>query len=50
MSRPRRLPPRPTGTEVGDLTAGIDEAVFDLRALLEWADRDADVPDEPPEV
>ncbi|MBK9476700.1 MAG: non-homologous end-joining DNA ligase [Tetrasphaera sp.] len=27
--------------EVGDLTAGIDEAVFDLRPLLDWADRDA---------
>ncbi|GAA4761353.1 non-homologous end-joining DNA ligase [Actinomycetospora chibensis] len=37
-------------TEVGDLTAGIDESVFDLRALLEWAERDGGVPDEPPEV
>ena len=27
--------------ELGDLTAGIDEAVFDLRPLLDWADRDA---------
>lgn len=36
--------------EVGDLTAGIDESVFDLRALLEWAERDGGVPDEPPEV
>jgi DNA ligase D len=36
--------------EVGDLTAGIDESVFDLRALLEWAERDDGVPDEPPEV
>lgn len=36
--------------EVGDLTAGIDESVFDLRALLEWAERDEGVPDEPPEV
>jgi DNA ligase D len=26
--------------EVGDLHAGIDEAVFDLRPLLAWADRD----------
>jgi DNA primase len=26
--------------EVGDLTDGIDEAVCDLAALLEWADRD----------
>lgn len=36
--------------EVGDLHAGIDDAVFDLRALLERADRDDGVPDEPPEV
>jgi DNA ligase D len=26
--------------ELGDLHAGIDEAVFDLQPLLEWADRD----------
>ncbi len=26
--------------EVGDLHAGIDDAVFDLEPLLEWADRD----------
>jgi DNA ligase D-like protein (predicted polymerase) len=26
--------------ELGDLHAGIDDAVFDLRRLLEWADRD----------
>ena len=26
--------------DLGDLHAGIDEAVFDLWALLEWADRD----------
>ncbi len=26
--------------ELGDLHAGIDEAVFDIGALLEWADRD----------
>ncbi len=34
--------------ELGDLHAGIDEAVFDLSPLLEWAERDsADVPDVP---
>lgn len=27
--------------ELGDLHAGIDEAVFDIAPLLEWADRDA---------
>jgi DNA ligase D len=33
----------------GDLHAGIDEAVFSLAPLLEWADRDAlDVPDDEP--
>jgi DNA primase len=26
--------------ELGDLHAGIDEAVFDIAPLLEWADRD----------
>ena len=26
--------------ELGDLHAGIDEAVFAIDALLEWADRD----------
>ena len=26
--------------EIGDLHAGIDDAVFDLAPLLEWADRD----------
>ena len=26
--------------ELGDLHAGIDDAVFDLAPLLEWADRD----------
>jgi DNA ligase D len=32
--------------ELGDLHAGIDEAVFDLAPLLEWADRDGlDAPD-----
>ena len=25
---------------LGDLMAGIDDAVFDLAPLLEWADRD----------
>ena len=25
---------------LGDLHAGIDDAVFSLEALLEWADRD----------
>ena len=37
--------------EIGDLHAGIDEAVFDISPLLEWADRDerdgADTPPEP---
>lgn len=33
--------------EVGDLHAGIDQAVFSLEPLLEWADRDgATVPEE----
>jgi DNA ligase D len=40
--------------ELGDLHAGIDEAVFSLDTLLEWAERDersgADDPGEPPEV
>ena len=32
---------------LGDLHAGIDEAVFELDPLLEWADRDAvEVPEE----
>jgi DNA ligase D-like protein (predicted polymerase) len=32
---------------LGDLHAGIDEAVFELDPLIEWADRDAvEVPDE----
>jgi DNA ligase D-like protein (predicted polymerase) len=32
--------------EVGDLHASIDSEVFDLRPLLEWADRDGqDIPD-----
>ena len=32
------MPPR--FAELGDLHAGIDDAVFDLAPLLEWADRD----------
>ncbi|MFI6310605.1 non-homologous end-joining DNA ligase [Nocardia fusca] len=33
---------------LGDLHAGIDDAVFDLRQLIEWADRDAvDLDEEP---
>jgi len=39
--------------ELGDLHAGIDDAVFDLRPLLEWAERDEraghEVPEPPPE-
>ena len=34
--------------ELGDLHAGIDEAVFDITPLLEWADRDAAEGAEPP--
>jgi hypothetical protein len=37
--------------QLGDLHAGIDDAVYDLAPLLEWADRDeregAEVPPEP---
>jgi hypothetical protein len=37
--------------EKGDLHAGIDDAVFDLERLLDWADRDEregrEVPQEP---
>ena len=36
--------------ELGDLHAGIDEAVFDLSPLLEWADRDDAEEPEGPEV
>lgn len=40
--------------ELGDLHAGIDDAVFDLGPLLEWADRDeregADPPADPNEA
>lgn len=39
--------------EIGDLHAGIDDAVFDIAPLLAWADRDEaagkDVPPEPDE-
>ncbi|MFC5064720.1 non-homologous end-joining DNA ligase [Actinomycetospora atypica] len=35
---------------LGDLHAGIDEAVFDIAPLLEWADRDDAVEPEAPEV
>jgi DNA ligase D len=42
------VPPR--YVELGDLHAGIDDAVFDLTPLIEWADRDeregAPVPDD----
>ncbi len=34
--------------ELGDLHAGIDDAVFDIAPLLEWADRDARHGSEPP--
>ena len=34
--------------EVGDLHAGIDQAVFDITPLLEWADRDERGGAEPP--
>jgi DNA ligase D len=37
------VPPR--FAELGDLHAGIDDAVFDIAPLLEWADRD-DMPHE----
>ncbi len=40
------VPPR--FARLGDLHAGIDDAVFDLAPLLEWADRDGvDVDDDP---
>ena len=47
-----RSPRCPTGTrELGDLHAGIDDAVFDIAPLLEWAERDeaegAHAPPEP---
>jgi DNA primase len=34
--------------ELGDLHAGIDDAVYRLDELLEWADRDAADADEEP--
>ena len=37
--------------ELGDLHAGIDDAVFEIDQLLEWADRDErDGAAEPPEA
>jgi DNA ligase D len=36
--------------ELGDLHAGIDDAVFDIAPLLEWADRDDAEEPEAPEV
>ncbi|HYH33054.1 MAG TPA: ATP-dependent DNA ligase, partial [Pseudonocardia sp.] len=36
--------------ELGDLHAGIDDAVFLLDELLEWADRDARDGEAPPET
>ena len=33
---------------IGDLHAGIDDAVFDIGPLLEWADRDEAAGAEPP--
>jgi DNA primase len=39
--------------KLGDLHAGIDDAVFDIRPLLDWAERDEreghQTPDLPPE-
>jgi DNA ligase D len=39
--------------KLGDLHAGIDDAIFDIRPLLEWAERDEreghETPDLPPE-
>jgi DNA primase len=36
--------------ELGDLHAGIDDAVFDISPLLEWAERDeAEGAESPPE-
>jgi hypothetical protein len=34
--------------ERGDLHAGIDDAVFDIAPLLEWAERDEEQGAEPP--
>ena len=36
--------------ELGDLHAGIDDAVFDLAPLLEWAERDERAGAETPDV
>ncbi|MGH3457771.1 non-homologous end-joining DNA ligase [Aeromicrobium sp.] len=41
------VPPR--FAELGDLHAGIDDAVFDIALLLEWADRDDLPPGDGPE-
>ena len=50
----RSRPCRPASPPLGDLHAGIDEAVFDIAPLLEWAERDeaegAEVPPEPEEA
>ena len=35
--------------QLGDLHAGIDDAVFDIRPLVEWADRDEHEGAEPPD-
>ena len=36
--------------ELGDLHAGIDDAVFEIDPLIEWADRDErNGADEPPD-
>ena len=34
--------------DLGDLHAGIDDAVFDIATLLEWAERDEEAGAEPP--
>jgi DNA primase len=41
------VPPR--FAELGDLHAGIDDAVFLIDELLEWADRDASEGEAPPD-
>ncbi len=40
------MPPR--YAEIGDLHASIDDAVFDIGRLLEWAERDEDAGAAPP--
>ena len=40
----------PRFAELGDLHAGIDDAVFDIDPLLEWAERDERAGHETPEV